>query len=199
MLTRPSRLRLFAFALALYAAGVTVALTTHVSSALAVTPLLLATATWAFGPRVGAPLFLATTGTGFAVMCALPAGSGPPPVAVLVTVTPVDVLIVGLVAALRRSSARRDEAERALQQKNAALEEALAEVKELRGMLPICAWCKCVRDVDGLWNQLEAYLAKRSHATLTHGICPTCLAAVSRDLAAAPVPGQPPAAANVRA
>jgi hypothetical protein len=80
------------------------------------------------------------------------------------------------VAALRRAEARQKAVEEMLRSKNSELETALAEVKELRGMLPICAWCKCVRDIDGLWNKLEAYLAKHSHATFTHGICPQCIA-----------------------
>jgi hypothetical protein len=48
-------------------------------------------------------------------------------------------------------------------------------------MLPICAWCKCVRDVNGMWNELESYLAKHSHATLTHGVCPQCAAGLAEE------------------
>jgi hypothetical protein len=66
--------------------------------------------------------------------------------------------------------------------KNRELESALAEVKELRGMLPICAWCKCVRDIDGLWNKLESYLSKHSHATFSHGICPECLDRMEKEV-----------------
>lgn len=54
------------------------------------------------------------------------------------------------------------------------LQEALAEVKTLSGMLPICASCKKIRDDGGYWNQLEAYISDRSEAEFSHGICPDC-------------------------
>jgi hypothetical protein len=57
---------------------------------------------------------------------------------------------------------------------NAELQAAVAEVKELRGMLPICAWCKDVRGDVGDWEKIETYIAKNSHATFTHGVCPKC-------------------------
>ena len=55
-----------------------------------------------------------------------------------------------------------------------ALEAALAEVKQLSGLLPICAWCKKIRDDQGEWNQLEEYLSTRSEVDFTHGVCPEC-------------------------
>ncbi|MDH4320972.1 MAG: hypothetical protein OEV73_05670 [Desulfobulbaceae bacterium] len=55
------------------------------------------------------------------------------------------------------------------------LRQALAEVKTLRGIIPICAYCKNIRDDHGYWNQVEAYLSKNSEADFSHGICPTCL------------------------
>lgn len=54
------------------------------------------------------------------------------------------------------------------------IEETLASVKVLRGLLPICSHCKKVRDDAGYWNQLDAYVAQRSEAELSHGICPDC-------------------------
>jgi two-component system, response regulator PdtaR len=54
------------------------------------------------------------------------------------------------------------------------LQAALAEVKTLTGLLPICAWCKDVRDDEGYWTKVEAYVQKRSNAKFTHGICPSC-------------------------
>jgi hypothetical protein len=56
----------------------------------------------------------------------------------------------------------------------AALQLALAEVKTLSGLLPICAWCKRIRDDVGTWDQIEAYVRQHSDATFTHGICPDC-------------------------
>lgn len=55
------------------------------------------------------------------------------------------------------------------------LQDALAEVKTLSGMLPICACCKRVRDDSGYWNQIESYIAQRSDATFSHGYCPECM------------------------
>lgn len=58
----------------------------------------------------------------------------------------------------------------------AQLQEALAEIKTLRGLIPICAWCKKIRDDQGYWQQLEEYLVARSDVAFTHCICPECLA-----------------------
>jgi GAF domain-containing protein len=60
------------------------------------------------------------------------------------------------------------------QKKNKELENALSEVKTLQGLLPICSYCKKIRDDKGYWNQIEAYLKKYSDATFSHGICPEC-------------------------
>ena len=48
------------------------------------------------------------------------------------------------------------------------------QVKTLRGLLPICAWCKKIRDDNGLWTQFESYLTRKSDAEFTHCICPAC-------------------------
>ncbi|MBI5897092.1 MAG: hypothetical protein HZB24_14180 [Desulfobacterales bacterium] len=62
----------------------------------------------------------------------------------------------------------------ALLNEKRSLEEALGQVKTLRGLLPLCAFCKKVRDDQGYWNQIEAYVAQHSHADFSHGICPEC-------------------------
>jgi hypothetical protein len=54
------------------------------------------------------------------------------------------------------------------------LQEALARVKTLSGLVPICAWCKKIRDDRGFWNEVEVYVQSRSEATFSHGVCPTC-------------------------
>ena len=54
------------------------------------------------------------------------------------------------------------------------LRDSLKKVKTLSGLLPICAWCKNVRDDKGYWNQLEAYLRDNSEVDFTHAICPDC-------------------------
>jgi PAS domain S-box-containing protein len=55
------------------------------------------------------------------------------------------------------------------------LQEALAKIKTLRGLIPTCAWCRKVRDDKGYWNGLEKYIRENSDANFTHGICPECL------------------------
>lgn len=55
------------------------------------------------------------------------------------------------------------------------LEKALSEVKNLRGILPICSFCKKIRDDSGCWSQVEVYVRERSDADFSHGICPECV------------------------
>jgi PAS domain S-box-containing protein len=55
------------------------------------------------------------------------------------------------------------------------LQDALTKIKRLRGLLPICASCKKIRDDKGYWNELEAYILEHSEAEITHGICPDCM------------------------
>jgi len=54
------------------------------------------------------------------------------------------------------------------------LETSLAELKVLEGILPMCAWCKKIKEADGEWQQLETYISRHSSAQFSHGICPTC-------------------------
>lgn len=53
-------------------------------------------------------------------------------------------------------------------------DQAVAELRVLKGLLPICASCKKIRDDDGAWRQMEAYIGDHSEATFTHGYCPEC-------------------------
>lgn len=62
----------------------------------------------------------------------------------------------------------------ALKGTNAQLEQALSEVKTLSGLLPICASCKKIRDDQGYWNRIEAYIENRTDAYFSHGICTEC-------------------------
>ncbi len=55
------------------------------------------------------------------------------------------------------------------------LQEALAKVNLLSGMLPICSWCKKVRDDQNYWQEVESYVAAHCEARFTYGICPGCL------------------------
>ncbi len=69
------------------------------------------------------------------------------------------------------------ERERVESEKNAlvpALERALREVQTLSSLLPVCAWCKRIRDDDGSWSQVDAYISRHTNIAVTHGICPEC-------------------------
>ena len=86
----------------------------------------------------------------------------------------------------RRLSAKQQEALQALSRQvmallelrrvSARLADTLEHVKTLEELLPICAWCKRIRDDKGYWDQVEAYIHKYTGADFTHGICPECLA-----------------------
>jgi hypothetical protein len=68
----------------------------------------------------------------------------------------------------------------ALRQQRRAHDTAMAameEVRVLRGLLPICAWCRRIHEDDGSWQQFETYVANHTQAEFTHGICPDCYAA----------------------
>ncbi len=54
------------------------------------------------------------------------------------------------------------------------LEKILSEIKVLQGIIPICAYCKNIRDDQGYWNQVEKYVSEHTEAKFSHGICPTC-------------------------
>jgi CheY-like chemotaxis protein len=56
------------------------------------------------------------------------------------------------------------------------LEDALSSVKQLQGLLPICSYCKKIRDDQNYWEQVDSYITKHSGAQFSHGICPDCYA-----------------------
>ncbi len=64
----------------------------------------------------------------------------------------------------------------------ADLQDAIAKVNTLKGLLPICANCKKIRDDKGRWEQIESYISKHSEAELTHSICPGCAKKLYPDL-----------------
>jgi AmiR/NasT family two-component response regulator len=61
-----------------------------------------------------------------------------------------------------------------LETRNEELQEALANVKTLKGLLPICASCKKIRNDQGYWQQVEDYIREHSEADFRHGLCPSC-------------------------
>jgi CheY-like chemotaxis protein len=64
--------------------------------------------------------------------------------------------------------------QRELRQKNRDLEAALSQVKQLSGLLPICAGCKKIRDDQGYWQDVAVYIQNHSEAELSHGLCSDC-------------------------
>ena len=94
-----------------------------------------------------------------------------------------DVLIVlfvnaiGVVMVYRRAALEREIAVRfqAEQQAAAMAQRALADLRTLRGIIPICSHCRKVRSEVGDWQQLEQYVAEHSEADFSHGVCPNCL------------------------
>lgn len=73
------------------------------------------------------------------------------------------------------------------------LKEALTQVKTLRGLIPICASCKKIRDDQGYWEQIEVYIHNHSDAEFSHGFCPDCLSRLYPDLfpPGEPIEGEP--------
>lgn len=62
------------------------------------------------------------------------------------------------------------------------LQDAIATVKKLSGLLPVCCHCKKIRDDQGYWNQIEAYIEKHSEAEFSHGLCPECAVKLYPDI-----------------
>jgi HAMP domain-containing protein len=62
------------------------------------------------------------------------------------------------------------------------LQEALSKIKTLEGMIPICAWCKKVRDDKGYWQQVEVYVSRHTKADFSHGMCPDCYKKSAQEL-----------------
>lgn len=77
-------------------------------------------------------------------------------------------------AALAREIAERKRAEEKQERLILELREALAKIKTLSGLLPICSHCKKIRNDKGQWERMEIYISNRSEADFTHGICPDC-------------------------
>lgn len=59
--------------------------------------------------------------------------------------------------------------------KNIELQKALAEIKELKGYIPICSSCKSIRNDQGYWQKVEVYIQNNTDALFTHGLCPGCI------------------------
>lgn len=68
--------------------------------------------------------------------------------------------------------------ERTLSEKVAALERALGDVRKLKSLLPICMYCKSIRDDDNYWQAVDAYVHQHAGTDFSHGICPACMAKI---------------------
>jgi PAS domain S-box-containing protein len=82
-----------------------------------------------------------------------------------------------LVFCICRDISERKRAEQEREELIRNLRESLAEIRTLRGILPLCSYCKKVRDDDGYWEQVDTYIRKHSEASVSHGICPDCMKA----------------------
>jgi len=74
-----------------------------------------------------------------------------------------------------RSGERIIDLQRRLLSHVEGLEDALANVRRLNGLLPICAYCKAIRDDSDYWHRVEEYVSDHSDAQFSHGICPDCM------------------------
>ena len=101
-----------------------------------------------------------------------------------------------LIGRMREAAGRREDAFLAGEQAlRAALQRTIAELRVLRGILPICAHCRQVRDEEGAWADLESYVRQNSDTEFSHGLCPRCAHQHYPDLfgdPALPAPEQPP-------
>ena len=84
------------------------------------------------------------------------------------------IALLGVVGEIFTNALERKRTEEALLREKDKLQAALAKIKTLSGMLPICASCKKIRDDKGYWSQIEEYIRDHSEAQFSHGICPEC-------------------------
>ncbi len=81
------------------------------------------------------------------------------------------------------------ELQKTLAERVRTLEDSLTQVRQLQGLMPICGYCKKIRDDQNYWQQVEIYIAARSNANFSHSICPDCFQTeVAPQLAAAGLP-----------
>ena len=85
-------------------------------------------------------------------------------------------------AALRQSQQELVHKNTELSLKNEEIRTVLAEVKELRGMLPICCNCKKIRNDQNYWCQIDTYLMEHTDVIFSHGVCPDCYSTIMKDL-----------------
>jgi PAS domain S-box-containing protein len=84
-----------------------------------------------------------------------------------------------LIYAVARDITARKQAEEERERLVSELRSALAEVRELQKILPICMYCKNIRDDENYWQSVETYISHHTHTRFSHGICPSCYEKVS--------------------
>lgn len=99
-----------------------------------------------------------------------------------ITLFIIAVIGFGLESSRYAFSKQLEDKNQALAVEKQRLEEALASIQTLKGLIPICALCKKIRDDQGYWNQLEAYISEHSDAIFSHSICPECAEKYYSDL-----------------
>ena len=80
------------------------------------------------------------------------------------------------------SKVKREQVEEERERLIRDLTNAIEEIKTLKGILPICSYCKKIRDDMGAWKMLEIYISEHSEAKFSHGLCPECHENVMKEL-----------------
>jgi PAS domain S-box-containing protein len=83
----------------------------------------------------------------------------------------------GVIYSMARDVTEAKQAEEERERLVRALQEALAEVKTLQEILPICSYCRKVRDDENFWQNVETYIARHTATRFSHSVCPSCMAA----------------------
>lgn len=91
-----------------------------------------------------------------------------------IVITCVYLSVALLIFSIRRLLEAR-ELHKNLETQNRQLAETMEELRQLRGIIPICSSCKAIRDEDGSWYPVEVYVRERSEADFSHSICPECV------------------------
>jgi PAS domain S-box-containing protein len=91
-----------------------------------------------------------------------------------------------LIYSVARDMTARKQAEEEREQLLRKLQTALVEVKELQTILPICMYCKSIRDDETYWQTVETYISDHTNSRFSHGICPTCYKKVQRQFDESP-------------
>ncbi len=91
-------------------------------------------------------------------------------------------ILIGAIGLVHLRTTRLRRRAKELQQ---GIDEALTKLRILGGLIPICAWCKKIRNDEGYWQQIETYIAEHSQADFSHGICPDCLTKLRSEAAEA--------------